>query len=460
MKRKKICLFGAITCFSLILVGCNNDDSSSSNGASSAPSEDTTETLFLEWKAGRDAFSTYEGEHTFVDTNLDYENGVLTSKTINRGGRKDKEFYSINEEYGLDEDNVLTKDSTAIEAIKQITVEGKERTKLYREASSSEDIEKEGSYISPNYTGELYSMILQEYLEEYYISSGDSYSSLIQNINEAALDDFDAEPTSISLNRKEDGAVSLSMHFVGEYVNEFFKNENDDYLKTTFDYLYCVNVKNGFIVSFEDNERDIDIFKNDKKEDYQSSRDLSFSNSFNTEEFESISIETDETKNMYYGYVDFYIEGYPVDRSDYAYVDSTYTANQAGDCLANTNKMLGRYDTAFMDYVTKDSFKFYLDKDCTMPFTEKYIENDEGFNLYAKLILPKDSAAVVTVFQNTRRSWVFVVYLVDIGATFNRIEYDILSIDGEEWKEGDSRDIQITENRAYVVVYNTPNLAG
>lgn len=212
------------------------------------------------------------------------------------------------------------------------------------------------------------------------------------------------------------------------------------------------------ITGFVTDLHDTNIYDN-KKEVVRYNRTLNYSYSFDQKLFDGISIETDVTENDYYGLVNFMIEGYPLRYHDYAYVDTVYTAKEATDYL----------DTLIAFIISSresnaDCIALYLDEKYTIPFVEKEIENDDGLNIYVRFEMPENLTAVICIFDNGERSWVYLVYIDETGSVFKAgtmySEYKIKTINGEKWKEGDSTDIVCEGGKTYIIVFDTPNLMG
>ena len=419
--------------------------------------EETQEELFLKWKVGRDYLANYTGEKT-IKTNISNSlDNVLYSKTEIEYGQKNNEFYNTNEVYEINENNEFVKNTSTIEVVKKVIVDNKEKNKHYFESKYGDYVNVEASYVSPDFISRKEEELDSIDLEYFYVDKGDTYTSFIESINSYCQDDFEADASEICFTKNGDGSIALSIINNYEFVDSYFNEE--DYQKTKESNEYIISVKDGKIVSINSKAKIYYIFDSKTNvEEIKQSYLIGYK--FDSQKFNSFSIDTDITKNNYYGFVYFVVEGYGLRYSDEAYVDEKYTATQAISFLCNINSfIISSLDTSF-----ENCFKVYLDEDYKTEFTEIDVKNDDPITLYVKFELPENLTAAVCVFKNEHKSWIYLAYIYEKGYTFRAESiysgYKILSIDGNEWKEGDSTDVVCSENKAYVIVFDTPNLVG
>lgn len=415
------------------------------------------EALFNKWMAGKEYSCSYEGEYSFVETVNEYKDDKVIFKASLSEGKKDNQYYYINDVDSLNDEGVLKRESHNLKAIKNIVVDGKNKTKYYIEEVDSSENRIEGSYVSPDYADSIENQKIADYFEGYFLAEYDTYSSFIEGIRKGFSEEYQREPDELKFIGNEDGSIDFLIGIVGEMVNEDLVKEVG-YQKTTYDDKYYVRAENGKITGFVTDLHDTNIYDN-KKEVVRYNRTLNYSYSFDKKLFDSISIETDVTENDYYGLVNFIIGGAPLRYHDDAYVDTVYTAKEAIDYL----------DTLIAFIISSresnaDCLALYLDEKYTIPFVEKEIENDDGLNIYVRFEMPENLTAIICIFDNGERSWVYLVYIDEAGSVFKAgtmySEYKIKTINGEKWKEGDSTDIVCEGGKTYIIVFDTPNLMG
>lgn len=419
----------------------------------------TQEQLFSKWVEGRDYFANYEGEYTIESVFEEHdEQDPYADMEKMEIGKKGNEFYAINEEYTVNSQNETTLKGKHIEAIKNIVENGKEKTKYYIEVTEGGETRKRGSYVSPSYLEKSEILERNDYLNDYKIIEGNTYNEFLSATKESFKEEFGVEPLKVEFKNELDGAITLNIQIEAEFSGE--DNEYVDYQKMTFQDEISVTVKDKKLVSIKSKYNNTNYYEDGNYKKYNGKETIMFSYDFKQETFDSISVETETTENHYYAFVYFDVEGYPLRFSDDAYVDKIYTASQAKAYLAGITSFI----ISSIDYNYETCISLYVDKDYQTPFVEKEITDDENFTLYVKFTMPEDLAIVVCVFQNTERSWIYLCYVTKVGKSYDTNyaykEYGVLSIDGNKWKEGDSRVVECLENRAYVVVFDTPHLAG
>ena len=89
------------------------------------------EALFNKWMAGKEYSCSYEGEYSFVETVNEYKDDKVIFKASLSEGKKDNQYYYINDVDSLNDEGVLKRESHNLKAIKNIVVDGKNKTKYY-----------------------------------------------------------------------------------------------------------------------------------------------------------------------------------------------------------------------------------------------------------------------------------------------------------------------------------------
>lgn len=113
------------------------------------------EALFNKWMAGKEYSCSYEGEYSFVETVNEYKDDKVIFKASLSEGKKDNQYYYINDVDSLNDEGVLKRESHNLKAIKNIVVDGKNKTKYYIEEVDSSENRVEGSYVSPDYADSI-----------------------------------------------------------------------------------------------------------------------------------------------------------------------------------------------------------------------------------------------------------------------------------------------------------------
>lgn len=425
------------------------------NYAKGVPQEE----LFKTWLKGVNYFKNYDGDITismFNQNEYEHNGQYIISNEYSYSNDK---YYVINESYIPDGNGSSKFNSSYVETLKKVMDDGKEKTKLYKEIKQGDLIRKEGSYVSPNYESTIEKFdksVVTEY--SFFDINSSDYDTFCTKLKNNVLEVYGNKIDYIDFKVNTDNSISFSFAVRYDYVEQDLLDK--DYQKTigTDTYTFIV-LDEKLITSNYESEKKY-VYDGEKTYRYYETQNMRFKYSFNTSKYDSISIETENTENRYYGSVLFNVEGYLLRYTDEAYVDEKYTSSMASEFLIN----LSDFIISGNKTVKEEYFTFYLDEDYTIPFEEELITNDENKTLYVKFEMPSDLAMVVCVFKNKTRQWIYLAYLRDINSTFKAgsiySEYKIYSIDGKMWDDNDSTNIECVENRAYVIVFDTPHLAG
>lgn len=428
---------------------------SSSSEESSSSKTYTQEELFDLWIEGRNYYSSCTGNYDVMQTNMEYDGANLYSRDVTGTGRKENEFYVTNEGYIYPDGNEELV-SLELLALKNLVVEGKNRSKLVREAIRGKQTRKEGYYVSPTYYDDSEIDTFKDRLKWFGIDKGDTYQDFVNELTSYYEEEGDiVDNIEFVL---ENDYIDLDILSHGEYKSRFVEDET--YINTTYEAKSTYRVSEGKLTDLVSETKTKDNYT-DKVYESRTDNTISIDYAFNQEFFDSISFETEETPNHYYGPVYFKVEGQNLRYSDDAYVYERYEPNDAKTYLASLKyQFIVASDTS----IYKDCFDIYLDADYKTPFEGKEVESDDPITLYAKFNLPSDTAFVITVFRNEEKSWIYLAYPKKVGDVYD-IDYGfkdkkLASIDGVRYNEGDSKKFTCSENKAYVVIFDTPELAG
>lgn len=427
-----------------------SSEQSSSSIESSSSKTYTQEELFDLWIEGRDYYSSCNGNYEVMQSSTEYDGANLSSRDLTVNGRKENEFYITNERFIYPDGNeeLVTME---LLALKNLVVEGKNRSKLVRESTRGGQTRKEGYYVSPSYYDNSDIDTFKDRLKWFGIDKGNTYEELTNELTSFYEEEGD-QIDKIEFEFQVD-SVDLNILSRGEYKSRFIEDET--YVNTTYEAKSIYRVSEGKLT---DLVSEIKTKENYTDKVYESRTDntISIDYAFNQEFFDSISFETEETPNHYYGQVYFKVEGQNLRYSDDAYVYERYEPSDAKTYLASLQyQFIVASDTS----IYKDCFDIYLDADYETPFEGKEVESDDPITLYAKFNLPSDTAFVVIVYKNSERSWIYLAYPQEVGNTYDIAraygDEDIASIDGVPYNEGDPKTFVCSENKAYVVVLNT-----
>lgn len=450
MKLKKTTLLPIIILLTT-LASCN--DKTSHN---SIPKTYTEEENLSDWLKGRDYALTFDGTYTANLVNEEYFNDVLEEKRVAVEANDNPRYYSVMEEYSINEDTKeleLIAKQTA--AIKEVNDNGKVRNKYYLEAIEGENVFKQGRYVAPYYA--QYFNNTNPTPEGYgdYFVNGNTLEELKNNFDLEYFSKGHTKTESIKLVRNEDTSVSLLVEAKGTYVfsGEESITSDEDYLKTEIAFNVEIAVSEGKITKINKVATHNNVYKDTSKNEKYLDKELyEVSYDFDKVFYDSISVETETTTNDYYGRVYFDICGIELDYDDRVLVDDEYTVDYAQEFL------LGKYST-FIGRFAKSSFALYLDKDFTKPFhgVDKLPDN---IKLYVNFDIPEDKAIVIYSYVDSGKEKtdpsIKIVYLEEINTTFDPksrfSDYKIVSIDGKEVDSNNDLSFEITESRIYMVV--------
>ena len=127
---------------------------------------------------GKEYSCSYEGEYSFVETVNEYKDDKVIFKASLSEGKKDNQYYYINDIDSLNDEGVLERESHNLKAIKNIVVDGKNKTKYYIEEVDSSENRIEGSYVSPDYADSIENRKIADYFSSRYKAKQSALDSL------------------------------------------------------------------------------------------------------------------------------------------------------------------------------------------------------------------------------------------------------------------------------------------
>lgn len=454
MKMKKILtvLAFATTAFSLMgMSSCGKKE----------PSE---EEKIKTWVEGYAYSSTYEGDYKVVDHwfTLDTNEEIIDETNQVEAGSGYKYFHQrVDHEKSEDGEMVMSNKDIAV--VKTVDDNGVERTKYYLETINDDGTTKEGRYVAPDYALFYFEDSQISFrIKEDFGKCGTNAETFVDELKQFYLENeaYEKEPDSIEWKKEKDGSISLNIKISDEYVYDFLKENDTTYQKSSYRDEIIYLVKDGRITASRFSYHQENFYEDETKNEanaYQYQTEYFYE--FDQSTYDNFNIETDETINEYYGYVRFVVEG-----QNFLYGDSSCLVGEEYT-LENSKEYLA----SLLDFMIHPSelehpeeyLALYLDKEMTKPFTKMIMEED--VTLYVHFELPEEWSVVLTVFKRKDNyTRVQLAYFEKVGSTFrcNYVfqDYDVISIDGKEIKEGDSTDILCSENRVYTVLYDASQL--
>lgn len=454
MKMKKILTVLAFAATSFSLMGMT------SCGKKELSEEEKIKT----WVEGYAYSSTYEGDYKVVDywATFDTNEEIIDETNQIEAGSGYKYFHQrvVQEK---SEDGTMVMSNKDIAVVKTVNDNGVERTKYYSEIVDDDGTTKEGSYVAPDYALFYFEDSQISFrIKEDFGKCGTNAETFVNELKQVYLENeaYEKEPNSIEWKKEKDGSISLHIKISDEYVNTDIKEYDATYQKSRYQDEIVYIVKDGRITSSRLNYHQ-EHFYEDATKNYANTYQYQtgYFYEFDQSTYDSFNIETDQTINEYYGHVRFVVEG-----QNFLYSDSSclvgeeYTLENSKEYLAGLSDFM--IHPSELEH-PEEYLALYLDQEMTKPFTKMTMEED--VTLYVHFDLPEEWAVVLTVFKRkdgyTR---VQLAYFEKVGSTFrcNYVfqDYDVISIDGKEIKEGDSTDILCSENRVYTVLYDAKQL--
>ncbi len=511
MKKNKLLLVTALLAMSSSLFACNQNSNSSENDStypsSAAPSSSTNddasskassssesnsssigdvssiasnsssdekkteEELFAIWNQGRNIALARDNNYSVIQSSYEYYDDVLESKEIITESRDANRYFLKMMQQELDEESgIFVTSGQEILCIKEVDDNGKTRTKYYEESLNEGEIVKQGFYVAPTYAENNLRYEPKESFDGVYIEvAGDTYSSFIEAFKtqwkeEEGIEEFEY----LRFTENDDSSVTFSFAINYTYVNDWEKEQDDDYLETIgHSEFSIVATANGIsAASYTQEGTNKYSTKDDKKE--KSFRTYQIAYNFDEETYNAISVDTETTENVYYGEADFYLDDYRIERDFRAcLVDEFYTLDSAKTYLDSSYSFL----ITGSDVETRtDLFDLFLDKEFTQPFEGQIMT--ENLDLYIRLNTEK-GAFVEAWFKvkgtetdkTTGKETTFfynkikLVYHVAVGETFNKNggifeDYAVLEVDGQKVEEGYRPIFVCEEARVYKVLFD------
>lgn len=374
------------------------------------------EEIFNMWILGRNYTASYNGDYSFNSSKSYYSAGdTVVAKNDYYETVSGNKLYSESSSYDTNPvTNEFEKFYSRIQVVKTIMDGTIERTKYYSEETMMGNTTIKGEYVAPNKTSLIATANPRNSMYSYYIDKGDTYLSLIDNVNNHFMTNYQKKADSLNFIINEDNSISFIMKIEGSYVDKYINEEG--YIQTLYDEEYEIIVNDGKIVGYNDS-----IISSYKHEDV--SKDVTIKNteeitigySFNEKIYNDFSIETETTENNYYKSINFIVEGYNFIYSDHAYVYEDYSVEKAIEFLGNHTDFI----ISSSHEESKKILSIYTDKEMTIPFTNFYVDNNNPTNLYVKLTPPEDKAIVICTFKNERYERIALIYLQRDGIVFD-----------------------------------------
>lgn len=494
MKSRKLLILGMASFVPLSLFSCagndgdssiaSSSDNSSSNSSASIHStqsdssskkeKKTDEELFAIWKQGRDFALARDDNYSVTFAYDGYAGETLVDKVsakISRGGNRFFEKRRI-EELDL-ESGSFKFAGEGVLCFKQMTNEhGRMVYKQYEEETDADgNVNKGGAFIAPRqfeaYVEDCLPSSVFDSEGVYVDVKGDTYAdfqtSLLAKWNsENGIEAF----KTFEIVENEDDSATLSLTFDAESVSEWKKSNDADYLKTIERFEIKVTSAATGITSFYRSYEEIDKFtnKDDEKEKEVGVYGLEYA--FDEKTYNSISTETETTRNLYYGWTTFYLEGCPI-AYDMCLVDDPYTLDSAkAKLIGNANFLVTP-----SEYWDKEGelFDLYLDEEFTKPYQDGAMP--EELNLYVKFNTDKgafveawfkckESITDVDTGEKSARFYekIKIVYFVEQGDTFTTDDiftsYDVLEVDGTAVADSSRPSLICDEKRIYKILFD------
>lgn len=401
------------------------------------------------WAIGRDYAKNYNSEYTYSYQVKNYENNKETFESSEIEAKKDNSYYYEYKEILVDENNAKVEDYVENRVIKTVLDNEILKGKYVKEVKNEKGNSREGKFVKPDYANSLIEYSPSELIENYGIGNGDNYLDFYNNFNQLLISFYNENLISLNIltTRNLDGSVSLLVGF--SYVKE---NSNyssvEGYEKSIYEEKYNYIVKDEKLISIDENFKVNNIFEDTTNNVVTIEQSKTLINySFDEEYFNSLSIETEITKNEYNARVTFVVNGVKLFDKGVAPVGETYSNIVAKNYLYDLSYFIIAVEDAEFD---KNLFEIYTNSEMTEEFTSVKVLNDEDFTLYVKLTPPESKALVLSV--DTNRNEVILVHVANLNDKFwfsFLNNYNVISVDGEDASNLDG--FICAENKVYLV---------
>ncbi len=415
---------------------------------------------FAYWAEGRNKSKNteYSYKYSITEEYHDLINDIIMGRREFTESATDFEYYSKAVLYGLDRTGELELIINELVALKYIKSTG--RWKLYTERTLPDgSIQKDGVYKAPSFSVDSlcrYSPAV--FVTEMCIGDGatfEEFCTVFRQKYEEMYSDVGCVVSNMAIRRNDDGTVSFLFTATGEYTDSMVSDS--DYIKNTYVCNYEIVVGDSGIEKCIEvsvyNSYYGDETKNTSEKDTITT---CFENRFDRDTYDSISVETDTTRDEYVGSISFIINGYHYNYSDGGKtIGSTYTLREAQEHLAYVGENASQ--PLFVTDVDPDMFVIYTDEAKTKRFTSTTVDS-ESVTLYVDMVIPEGKAIVIIVNEFGTSRAIDLCYFRDVGGTFDTSKlysiYPMIELDGEEVTDGSATAvITCSESRIYTVVY-------
>lgn len=422
--------------------------------------EYTDEENFAYWAEGRNKSKNtgYSYKYSTTEEYLDLINNIIMGKREMTESATESEYYSKNVVYGLDRAGELTQFINDLQALKYVSSVG--RWKLYTERTSPDgSIQKDGVYKAPSFgVDSLCRYSPAAFVKEMCIGDGatfEEFCTVFRQKYEEMYSDSGCTVSNMAIKKNDDGTVSFLFTATGEYKDGMVRDS--DYIKSTYVSDYDIVAGDSGIEKCTDisvyNSYYGDETKNTSERDTITT---CLENRFDRDTYDSISVETDTTRDEYVGSISFVINGYLYNYSDEdRAIGSAYTLREAQEHLAYVGENASQ--PLFTTNVDPDMFLIYTDEAKTNKFTSMTVDG-ESTTLYVDMVIPDGKAIVIVVREFGTARGIDLCYFRDVGGTFDTAKlysiYPMIELDGEEVTDGSmTAVITCSESRIYTVVY-------
>lgn len=394
---------------------------------------------------------------------IDPATGDVISKRIFSEGRLINKYFSITEMYYADEDGTLALMARDLNAYKYLDDIG--RWKWYTERTAPDgSLQKTGTLKKPSFSLESYVHLCSPaaFVDQVLFGcGGDTYEEFCALYTAACIEEYTSYDggtctvTGFSVKRNDDGTVTLSFTIEGEYVDS--RNSDDGYLRDTYVYRCELTAAETGIVGYRESGQTTVHYEDEAKnivDAWQTHE--TYSSEFDSETYDSISVETDTTTDEYVTSVSFVINGY-----HYGYsmsdipVGSSFTLADVQNFLADVGE--GASKPLFTYDVDPAMFNVYYDKTLDMPFVKWDVINGDPITLYVEMVIPEGKAIVISLYEADGVRGIQLCYFRDVGADFKITEnntYPLVEVDGTAVTDGSTTaTITCSESRIYTFVH-------
>lgn len=405
---------------------------------------------FKIWAAARENCNNYSenSPYTVVFESKKYEDGEkFVGKTLETEALHGRKYFHTIKESQVDENNGLKDVSNYLEIVKLVDDEGVTKTKyLECDMFSSEN---EGKYVNANY-GKWQAQYQPSTI---FLKMGYGKGATFEEFKDAIINVLTTDKTtealsySFSTSRNKNGEVSLIIESTTKTkFNDF--DDDETYLYTqTYDKT-TITTNETQLVSIFSTTQNNHKFQNKKDSVVKTEDTVTYSYTFDDGYYDSLSMYSDTTTDDLYGYVTFKLNG--VGMVDV--LETDLNKNITNESLKDFLKTREFVKPAIQSDAV---YEIYTDEAMTQVFENQILE-DDGIQLYIKLIVPEDSALVVETEVDYERISVYTIRVVKLGQTYdfetNLDHATILSIDGVKTEEGQTGFV-CSESKVYVLCY-------